>query len=369
MDIEIIGLGLFVIVLIFPKFLSRFSIPDGVTALILGVLTSIFFPEFKDDSVLTFLSVVGITSLFLFSGLEVEGEEIKKHAKSLNLYVLLYILSLAGISLLFHHLLGLSIQYSIVYSLGILTPSAGFIISSLDMFEISEEEGEIIKLKAIIKEIVSIIFLFIVLQINDLKQLGLSALVLGLFFLSVPWFFKFYLKYIAAQVKNSGVPFLVAISLVAAVLSKKLGAYYLVGAFAVGVIGSRFLKYIPYKEEKYLFKSLASFFSVFLPFYFFNSGMKLNLSGFSKESLFLALALIAIFIPFRFFFEKLAREKVSSGVSLSLVPTLVFGLVIVGILEESKNIDSYLIYALVIYTVVCSIFPSLVQKWKNNYLR
>jgi Kef-type K+ transport system membrane component KefB len=373
MDNQTVGLIAFFLVLTLPKLLERLFIPAGISALGLGVLSYIFFPFFREDEVLKFLSVAGITSLFLFSGLEIKVEDLKSDKKALIKYVVVFLLILFVVSSSLYLFLDFNIQESVIYSLGLVTPSSGFIISSLSFFKMDKDQEDWVKPRAIVKEVVSIFLLFIILQIDKPQELLISTAILAFFFFMIPFLFRLHLKFIAAHTENSGVPFLVAISIVAGVVSKNLGAYYIVGAFIVGVVGSQFLKLVTEKVEKDLFKSLSSFTSVFLPFYFFHSGVKLSVSGFTMNSVAIGFALLVFFIPLRLFIEKYALSNklefsILKKLPLSLIPTLVFGLVIVGVLIEKNLLNDSYIYGLVIYTTVCSAFPLLLYKTQKKNL-
>ena len=81
-------LALFSLVLIFPKMLLRFKIPSGITALLIGCAAALYDPNLKNDQLFRFLSQIGITSLFVFAGLEVEWKELKEDKKYFVGYII-----------------------------------------------------------------------------------------------------------------------------------------------------------------------------------------------------------------------------------------------------------------------------------------
>ena len=87
-SIELQYLFLFSILLILPKALLRFHIPVGISSIFLGIGTALGLGWFENDQMLLMLSRLGITSLFLFAGLEIEVEELKKDGMALGLHVL-----------------------------------------------------------------------------------------------------------------------------------------------------------------------------------------------------------------------------------------------------------------------------------------
>ena len=365
-------LAIFITVLILPKVVQRLKVPSGITALIIGIALSKLDPTISGEPIFRFLSQIGITSLFLFAGLEVETSELKEDKGYLFKYLSKYTMALSIVAFSLHSLFDWSWQVALIFSLGILTPSAGFILNSLHSFNVNEDHEYWIKSKAISKEIVSILLMFIALQWAEPKNMIFSSLFFIGLFIFLPKIFRLFFKFISPYAPNSEIPFLVALSLISGVVSKELGAYYLIGAFIVGIIGSQFKKSIFKDGEDALFRSLSSFFNVFLPFYFFYAGTKIDLSLLSLNAFLYAITLFVIFIPIRIllikssltFFMKEIIEN-TYKVSFSLMPTLIFGLVISGILIERKLIPYEYSYALIIYTILTSIFPSIMFSLKR----
>lgn len=351
----------------------RFRIPSGITALLIGIIVGFFDPTLDDNQLFRFLAQIGITSLFVFAGLEVNFEELKEDKVYLSKYLSKSVLGMLLIAFALKHFFALSFQNSLILSLGIFTPSAGFIINSLHSFKMHKDLEYWIKSKAISKEIVSIAILFIALQFNNLKLLSFSLLFYIILFLTLPKIFKFFFKFISPYAPNTEVPMLVVLSLICGVISKELGAYYLVGAFIVGLIGSRFKKDIFHEDEEFIFKALNSFFNVFLPFYFFYAGLKMPFSAFNAQALYYGVILFLIFIPLRFALNSLSFKlffkdflENSYKVSFSLLPTLIFGLVIAGILKERGEVPDKIIYSLIVYTLLSSLFPSALSLFSNR---
>lgn len=359
-------LAIFSLVLILPKILQRTKIPSGITALAIGVGISVLDPALKDDQLFRFLSQLGITSLFLFAGLEVDYDELKEDRVYLSKYLVKFLAALCLITFIVMKALDLNLQNSFILSLGIFTPSAGFILNSLHSFDISEDQEYWVKSKAISKEVLSIVLLFFALQGSDPKALLISlSFFIGLF-LILPYIFKIFFKFISPYAPNSEIPFLITLSLISGVLSKELGAYYLIGAFIVGIVGSRFKRKIFKEGEEVLFRSLSGFFSVFLPFYFFYAGLGLAIGKFTLEAAGIGIVLAMLFIPLRIFLINNSLKTFLSEfkmniykISLSLMPTLVFGLVIANILLERKMVSSPIIYGLIVYTLLTSLLPTI----------
>ena len=184
----------------------------------------------------------------------------------------------------------------------------------------------------------------------------------------LPKLIKLFIKKISPFAPNTEISFLVTLSLLLGVITKELGTYYIVGAFLVGLIGNKFKFQIFAEGEEALFRTLSSFFSVFLPFYFFQVGLGINFDLFSDQAILYGVCGFFIFIPLRFFliqfgFLALSDEKLKNyyKISLSLMPTLVFGLIIANIIVTRKPEYSPFAYALIIYTILSSILPSVIS--------
>ncbi|MBY0518430.1 MAG: cation:proton antiporter, partial [Bacteriovoracaceae bacterium] len=158
---------------------------------------------------------------------------------------------------------------------------------------------------------------------------------------------------------------LLLLAVAAGTLTKKLGAYYLVGAFLVGFTVN-FYEQIIAQDPRREFEHATKFFSgFFMPFYFFYAGMKLDSSIFTLQSLWMGLALVVAILPIRLASVVIHRkwslkEKIMDGlpISISLLPTLVFGIVLVEIIKATGSVSPHFIGALIVYTIFSTLFPS-----------
>jgi len=367
-------LAVFSGVLLLPKMLLRFQIPPGITALLLGVLAAQFDGALIDNQLFRFLSQLGITSLFVFAGFEVDFDEINEDRSYLGKYLIKSLVAIGLIAFGLLHFFDLGVQDSIIFALGIFTPSAGFILSSLHSYSMAKDLEYWVKSKAISKEIISVFILFLAMQGDSLQSFLVSVAFFVFLIVVLPFLFRFFFKFISPFAPNSEVTFLVVLSLVAGVLSKEVGAYYLVGAFVVGLVASRFKKEFIKKDQESLFDSLSSFFTVFLPFYFFMAGLKIKPEEISSQALTIGIAFVVIFVPIRILLIKtsikLFLKQIKEGafdISLSLMPTLIFGLVISSVLTERASVPAPYIYALIIYTVITSVLPSILFSLKSIF--
>ena len=78
MNQELIYLLLIFGLLVVPRALQRLKIPAPITCLLLGVGAMLAWGARTHDPVVTLLSTLGISSLFLFAGLEVEFKALRR---------------------------------------------------------------------------------------------------------------------------------------------------------------------------------------------------------------------------------------------------------------------------------------------------
>ena len=189
--------------------------------------------------------------------------------------------------------------------------------------------------------------------------------------LILPLLFKFFIKVIAPFAKDSEVSFLILIALLCGVITTKLGTYYLVGAFIVGMTAGRFTHFIKMEKSKEFLIAISFFFTFFVPFYFYKAGMSFPIEMLNLKGALYGLAFLAIFLPLRIIYMKVSiyfflkeQWKDNIEITFSLLPTLIFGLVMAAILQErfADVIPAELITGLLIYTVGSSIIPSIFLK-------
>ena len=70
--------------LVIPRALQRFRLPAQLTCFAFGIIVAGFFKPLVNDTVISYLSTLGIASLFLFAGLEVEKQSAQKRVRDLQ---------------------------------------------------------------------------------------------------------------------------------------------------------------------------------------------------------------------------------------------------------------------------------------------
>ncbi len=312
---------LFVCVLLLPKLLLRFRIPIGISSLILG-------KSFLKSSILTLAGA--------------------------------YLLSLW---------LNIDMRAAIILSIGLFTPSAGFILNSMMAFKFSPHQQKWIRTKSISKEIAAVAILFFTLQSQDMILFFKSIFVILFLIIILPHIFQFFLMVIAPYAPRSEASFLILVAFVTGIITKKMGTYYLVGAFIAGIAAGQFKHFIKSKESNHISSSISVFFSIFIPFYFFNAGAQLNHSYFTYAGLKYGLIFSIVIIPIRVlcttagindFIRDFKKDRYR--LALSIIPNLIFGLVMANILHEHFSTSPDIISSLLFYTIFSSLIPTFVFK-------
>ncbi|MCB0415601.1 MAG: cation:proton antiporter, partial [Bdellovibrionales bacterium] len=245
---------LIISVLLVPKIVMRFQVPAGLTALVMGVLTSYYLGWFATSQTVTILATLGITSLFLFAGIEIDFGELKKNGPVLIKHILVSGSIITICTYVLGWILNLDTREAVVLSLGLTTPSTGFILNSIDNFKFTEEQRYWIRSKAIANEILALLILFFTLRSQSFAQLGISLAAIILMIILLPIAFRLFIKTIAPFARDSEVTFMILMAFICGVVTMKLGTYYLIGAFITGVVAAQFRHFIKTENsEKMLY--------------------------------------------------------------------------------------------------------------------
>lgn len=355
-------LGLFVV----PRALQRFRIPSAITCVALGAALGMGAHLFASDRTIPLLSTLGIVTMFLFAGLEVDFVELRKGARVVAEHLVVQLLLLAVTTFAAWKVFGLEVRAAVLLALALLTPSTGFILDSLAGFGLSADHRFWVKSKAIATEIVALIALFVTVKSSNSASLAYSsAALLGMIAL-LPVVFQAFARWVLPYAPRSEFSFLVIVAVFCAMLTRRLGVYYLVGAFVVGVTAVRLRARLPMLASERLVVGIELFASFFIPFYFFKAGLHLHAEDFTPASVGIGLAFLAVMTPLRLLSVVLHRgislrepSKESYRVGMSLVPTLVFNIVLADILHERFALTSQLYGALIVYAIGTTILPGL----------
>lgn len=365
-DLEFQYFLLFIFILLIPRIILRFGLPTGITAVLFGIATQVGLGWFENDELVLMLSRLGITSLFLFAGLEVDVDELKKDRKALSFHLLTSFALQIGVAIALSFIFDMGLRVSILLALGLMTPSTGFILSSLKSYDLDDIQKKWIKSKAISSELLALVIMYAVLQSQSISGFLWSTAILALMILALPLLFKFFLTKIVPYAPDSEVVFLLLIALLCGVITQKIGIYYLVGAFLVGMTAGRFSHFMGSKNSEKFLYSVSLFFSFFIPFYFYKAGLTFDLSSMNLMGAFYGLCFLLVLLPIRYMSSLFSiRYFIDDNftknqmVAMPLVPNLIFGLVIASIITGSyaDQINGELVSGLIVYTLVASVLP------------
>lgn len=355
---------LLLVLIVVPRALQRYRIPGAVTALVMGFAAH-QLGWVQSNSALNLFSTLGIVALFLFAGLEINGSELRRHARLLTHHGFAWAVLLTLVAIGAHLTLDLDGRGATVTALAILTPSTGFILSTLASSGLTPDEQFAVKTKAIALELLSLFALFVVTQSVSLRQFGIAFTAMAAVILVIPLAFRFFAAVVLPYAPRSEFAFLLLVALLSAMITRELGVYYLLGAFVTGVAAQRFRTRLPALSSEKMVEALEAFGSVFIPFYFFGAGMHIEAAQASWWALGLGMAFLMVFVPIRIAFtathRRLALEELkpsSQRVATALVPTLVFTLVLSELLRDRYYAPDFLVGALVVYAVVNTTLPS-----------
>lgn len=354
---------------VIPRVLLRLRIPSAITSLALGAIAGMGFGLFTHDHTIELLSTFGIVALFLFAGLDVDTHELRRGAAVVLQHVGLRVILMAAATFAIDMVTDLGWRASALIGLALLTPSGGFILDSLSGFGVSERERFWIKSKVIATEIVALILLFVILQTESAPRMAVSSLVLIGMIILVPLALRFFAAVIVPYAPKSEFAFLIMVAVVCAMITLKLGVYYLLGAFVVGMAAQRFRERLPAVGSEKMLHAVESFASLFVPFYFFHAGLLLRKEDFGMTALLAGVVFLGVGIPVRLLIVAVHRraalgESITTGlrISLMMIPTLVFTLVIAGILRDRFDAPAYIVGGLMIYTLINTLLPGLFFK-------
>lgn len=365
MSADLLLVVLLLVLIVVPRVLQRVGLPSAITALVLGFGAQLGGLDLP-DSALNLLSTLGIVALFLFAGLEISASELRRNARFLIQFGALWSvftgLAAYGAGWAFD----LDARAALLVALGLLTPSAGFILSSLGASGMSDDERFAVKTKVIAAELLALAALFIVVQSSSAQQLGIAAAALAALLVVIPLAFHFFARFVAPYAPKSEFAFLLGVAVVTAIATRALGVYYLLGAFLVGISAQRFRSHLPALSSEKLVEALEAFGSVFIPFYFFVAGTHIERAYLGWWGIALGLALVAVFVPLRIGLFTLHRRLAlkepgyaSRRVSTALIPTLVFTLVISDLLRSRFAAPDFVFGGLIVYTVLNTLVPAL----------
>jgi Kef-type K+ transport system membrane component KefB len=352
--------------LVIPRALQRFRLPAPLTCFAFGIIVAGFFKPLITDSVISYLSTLGIAALFLFAGLEVDLAELRRQLPSLagNFAVRgLVLVACARIAAVYLHL---GWQVDCLFALALLTPSTGFILDMLPHSGLDQTEQSEVALHAVAGEVTAVLLFLVISQAGSVKTLLISGGAIALLIAFMPLVFLALGRWVVPYAPGSEFSLLLMVGLICAIITEKLGVYYLVGAFVAGLVARSLSKRMTTLASAENLDAIRLFASFFIPFYFFHNGLGVPSAALVAASLLYGFVLAACLIPVRLAvvwmqsrFMQHRGHRGSFRVAIALTPTLIFTLVIAEILRENFAISPPLYGGLLVYAAIASILPSL----------
>lgn len=364
---EVVYLLLIFGLLVIPRALQRFRIPAPLTSFAFGMVAAVFLIGFSQDATLALLATLGISSLFLFAGLEVRVDELRRGMWPLLSHLLARTITLTATAWLGMQYLELSWQVAALLALALLTPSTGFILDTLSRLGLTDGERYWVSVKAVGGELLALLILFLVMQSGSAEQLGSASAALLLMIVGMPLLFIGLGRLVLPHAPGSEFSLLVMVGLIAAYITYQLGVYYLVGAFLAGFVARLLRQRMPLLASDENLRAIQMFASFFVPFYFFYMGMRVPSGALSWEALWWGLGMTVVVLPLRigtiWLHRRLTGGETARGslrVATALTPTLIFTLVLATIMRERFQVSEALYGGLLIYAGVSTLLPSLV---------
>ncbi len=359
-------LALIAALMVLPRALQRWRIPAPLGAFGMGLAASFVSRDLVSDDVLHLLATLGISAVFLFAGVELEPADFHRGRWPLLGNLAVNALVLGALSAAAVHLLHLRWQVAALLALALLTPSTGFILNALRSFGLSDDERHWVTLKAVSGELLALAVMFVVLESQSWPGLALAGAALLALMVALPAVLLLLGRHVVRFAPGSEFSLLVMVGVIAAYVTSALGAEYLLGAFLAGFAARLLRARLPGMASEANLHAIEMFASFFVPFYFFDSGLHVPAQSLSVRALTLGLGLSAVVLPLRVGLVWLQRlfirgESLRGGlrVATALTPTLVFTLVLAGLLRERFGLDDTVYGALLLYAGLSTWLPSL----------
>ena len=353
--------------LVIPRALQRFRLPAQLTCFAFGIIVAGFFKPLVNDTVISYLSTLGIASLFLFAGLEVDLAELRRQLPSLAGHFAVRGLVLVACACIAAKYLHLGWQVDWMIALALLTPSTGFILDMLPHSGLDHTEQSEVALHAVAGEVTAVFLFLVFSQAGSMKTLLISGGAIVLLIAFMPLVFLALGRYVVPYAPGSEFSLLLMVGLICAIITQMLGVYYLVGAFVAGLVARSLSKRLTTLASPTNLEAIQLFASFFIPFYFFHNGLGVPGAALVRGSLLYGFALAALVIPVRLAvvwlqsrFMQHRGHRGSFRVAVALTPTLIFTLVIAEILRENFSVSPELYGGLLVYAAIASILPALV---------
>jgi len=371
MSRELVYLLLICGLMVVPGLLQRLRIPPPLSCFLLGMALVLSVPgaaAHRDDAI-HLLAGLGISTLFLYAGLEVDLVTLRRAVGPLAIYLLTRVAAVAAVAWCGWRWLQLGWQDATLLALALLTSSTGFIIDSLDRFGLDEEERFWVTNNAISGELMALAIMFVVIKANAPGELALATVKLGATLVALPLVLLGLGRWIVPFAAGSAFSLLIMVGFAAAFVTDQLGVEYLLGAFLAGLVARLMENRVPQLASHENMRAVKLFSSFFLPFYFFTRGAHVPSEALSLEALMIGVALAVVLVPLRGLSIWIKRRLLGIGdsrgslrIAAALTPTLIFTLVLATILRERGAISDALFGGLLLYAGLNTMLPSILLR-------
>jgi len=356
--------------MVVPGILQRIRVPPPLASFLLGMAVILALPGIhRHDAAVHLLAALGISTLFLYAGLEVDLQTLRRAVGPLSAYLLTRVAAIAAVAWLAARTAGFAWQDATLLALALLTSSTGFIIDSLDRYGLDDDERFWVTNNAISGELLALAIMFVVLKATDPVELATATLALVATLVALPLAMIALGRWIIPFAAGSAFSFLVMLGFAAAFITDRLGVEYLLGAFLAGLVARLLEKRVPTLASQDNLHAVKLFSSFFLPFYFFVRGANVPADALSLQALEIGVVLTLVLVPLRAFAIWAKRRLLGIGhtrgglrVAAALTPTLIFTLVLATILRDRNAISDAQLGGLLLYAGLNTMLPSFVLR-------
>lgn len=387
-DILVTFMFLMVGLFFVPKLLQKAKIPAPVTEFFLGVAVVLLIPAFVTQemtSIVTVFATIGVITIFMFAGTEVDFHFLQRNRKRIFLSVAAHVVLIAILALLLLWLdlsgrldalpgaSAISLVAALLISLVLITPSSGFIVSMLNTSKVSTRHKAHHTARAISVEIVAILLLIVLLQLGQPINIFFVFIALAAIVMGLPWLINLAYSKILSKLVNVEFSFFFVVALISAYATELLGLHFIIGAFVAGLVIHNFIELLvqdtrlTHKRADRLVHGMNFLATLFVPFYFFSVGMQFQSAYFRPAIIIPALVLFVVVTCLRLgiisWFQAMYSKRFKHELrgATALLPTLMVGFIIADIIHQSGYISDSLFAVLIWYAVLTSLTPILGQ--------
>jgi Kef-type K+ transport system membrane component KefB len=369
------------ILFIIPKLFERIKVPAQSTEIFLGIFLGISLPAiFFENELYTILGTIGIICFFIYSGIEADLHFIKLNKRLVAESLLIRLFLISVIFFATSYFFGFGLKKSGLIALALITPSAGFILTSIESFKLHDETKKFIQAKVVAAEMICVILLvFFFYADNPLKAILVTSAVL-LWTIILPYIVIFVYEAFFDKIINVEFPLVFFIGLISAFFTEFLGLHFLLGAFIAGIFIENFLHNlhqdmkIKNDERKNITETFKFISYIFLPFYFFSIGLRIKPDLLNPRLIFIAMGIFiiisAISLIIHYSHRRLRFEKDNTHdlqAAILMLPTLMFTIIIADILLANKIITLEIFSILLYYAIFSSFLPIVAKMVKRQH--